>query len=152
MRCLHAAARCGVSTTPARGEGRIEIIFCSADNDTASFLSYFQKQPWLAIPNGDQLNADLQKLFGVEGYPTLVVVDAHTGELITTKARMNVMSDPKGDGFPWVPKAAVDADAEGPDGINETPSLCVLLDGCDAEARVCDRCDNTGCRGARGNR
>ena len=117
------------------GKG-LEIIFCSADNDTASFLSYFQKQPWLAIPNGDPRNADLQKLFGVEGYPTLVVVDAHTGELITTKARMNVMSDPKGDGFPWVPKAAVDADAEGPDGINETPSLCVLLDGCDAEARA----------------
>ena len=117
------------------GKG-LEVIFCSADRDAAAFRDYFAKQPWLAIPNGDRRVGDLEKVFGVGGYPTLVLVDAQTGEVITKKARGRVAKDPTGEAFPWYPSDAVNADDEGPDDVNETPSLCVLLDTCDAATRA----------------
>jgi len=109
----------------------LEIIFVSSDRDNASFLSYYGTMPWLAIPNGDKRKGMLSKRFGVQGIPTFVLVDAKTGNTITTKARGNVSSDPTGAEFPWLPKALVNMATDGPEGINEETSLCVMLEGCD---------------------
>jgi len=70
----------------------------------------------------------------VQGIPTFVIVDGATGETINANARGKVSSDPKGAEFPWMPKALVDMTEDGPEGINETAALCVMMEGCDAAA------------------
>jgi len=109
----------------------LEIIFVSSDRDQKSFLEYYGEMPWLAIPNGDKRKGMLSKRFGVQGIPSFVLVDGKTGETITTNARGNVSSDPEGKEFPWFPKALVNMTTDGPEGINEELSLCVMLEGCD---------------------
>jgi nucleoredoxin len=110
----------------------LEIIFVSSDKSQAEFKEYYDTMPWLAIPNGDKRKGLLSSRFGVSGIPTLVIVDGATGETINTNGTGKVRSDPTGAEFPWVPKALVDMTEDGPDGINETTSLCVMMEGCDA--------------------
>lgn len=84
----------------------LEIVFASSDKDQAAFDEYFAEMPWLALPYGDRALKDkLSKKYGVSGIPTLVIVDAKTGELVTKKARGNVSKDPKAEHFPWKPKS-----------------------------------------------
>lgn len=109
----------------------LEIVFVSSDRDQASFMEYYGTMPWLAIPQGDPRKNKLSKLFGVEGIPTFVLVDAGTGETINGNARGKVSSDPTGAKFPWIPPALVDLDEDGPDGINDELSLVALLEQCD---------------------
>lgn len=112
----------------------LEIIFVSSDRDQASFLEYFGSMPWLAIPNGDERKGALSKRFGVSGIPSLVVVDAQTGETLSPDARGAVSADPTGEELPWRPKPLKNLSAgEGVDGINDEAALVVLLEGCDAE-------------------
>ena len=62
----------------------IEIVFVSGDRDEASFSKYFQSMPWLAIPF-DQLQAvkaSLNMTYGVRGIPSLVILDAVSGEVV----------------------------------------------------------------------
>lgn len=83
-----------------------ELVFASSDRDQKSFDEYFHEHPWLALPFEDRKAKDkLSKKFKVQGIPTLVVVDKN-GETVTTSARNNVMQDPKGERFPWIPKKA----------------------------------------------
>jgi len=110
---------------------KLEIIFVSSDKSPAEFKEYYAEMPWLAIPNGDKRKDTLSSRFGVQGIPTFVLIDGETGETISDNARGKVASDPTGAEFPWFPKALVDME-DGPEGINESPSLCVLMEGCDA--------------------
>merc|ERR1719152_823109 len=115
----------------------LEIIFVSSDRDQKSFMEYYGEMPWLAIPNGDKRKGQLSKLFGVEGIPSFALVDVATGETITTEARGSVSADPTGAEFPWYPKALNNLSAgEGVSGINEEVALCVMLEGCDADAKA----------------
>ena len=107
----------------------LEIIFVSSDRDAASFKEYYETMPWLAIPNGDPRKSKLSSLFNVEGIPSFVIVDASTGETINGNARGKISTDPMGSEFPWHPKALNELDS--PDGINDEPALCVMLEGCD---------------------
>jgi len=109
----------------------LQIVFVSSDRDQQSFLEYYGTMPWLAIPQGDKRKNLLSKRFGVRGIPSFVLVDAATGETINGNARGKVSADPTGAEFPWHPKALVDMTADGPEGINEELSLCVMLEGCD---------------------
>jgi len=82
---------------------KFEIIFASSDRDQAAFDEYYGEQPWLALPYSDRtLKDSLSKKFKVQGIPTLVIVDKD-GNTITTDGRSEVMSDPTGENFPWVP-------------------------------------------------
>jgi len=112
----------------------LEVIFVSSDKSQAEFKEYYDTMPWLAIPNGDKRKGLLNTRFGVQGIPTFVIVDGATGETINANARGKVSSDPKGAEFPWMPKALVDMTEDGPEGINETAALCVMMEGCDAAA------------------
>ncbi len=104
-----------------------EIIFVSSDRNQSGFEEYFAEMPWLALPYSDRTRKDqLSKHFGVQGIPTLVMLDAG-GEVISTSARKSIASDPKGKEFPWYPKAV--NSVEEPDGINDTPSLVMFMEG-----------------------
>lgn len=50
------------------------------------------------------IQGKLSKKFKVQGIPTLVFIEANTGNLVTTKGRESVGSDPEGKEFPWHPK------------------------------------------------
>jgi len=111
---------------------QLEVIFVSSDRSADEFKDYYGTMPWLAIPNGDKRKGLLSKRFGVSGIPAFVLVDGATGETISENARGRVTADPTGAEFPWHPKALKDISADGPDGINEELSLCVMMEGCDA--------------------
>merc|ERR1719487_271791 len=86
-----------------------------------------------AIPQGDKRKGQLSKLYGVEGIPSFVVLDAETGATINPNARGAVSADPNGESFPWTPPPV--ADLSSPDGINDEASLCLMADGCSKEVR-----------------
>jgi len=122
-------------------EGKdFEIIFCSSDKDEEQFKSYHAEMPWLALPytdEGRKRKAGLSDLFDVSGIPALIMVNGNDGSVINDSARGRVGADPEGKEFPWHPKP-VNELSEGADGINDTPSLIVLMEECDAaeQARV----------------
>jgi len=77
----------------------LEIVFVSSDRDDASFQEYYKEMPWLALPfDAKDKKEALSKKYGVQGIPTLVIVDAKTGELITKDGRA-VCRDVNN--FPW---------------------------------------------------
>jgi len=112
----------------------LEIIFVSSDRDQAAFREYYATMPWLAIPQGDKRKGALSKLFGVSGIPSFALVDAATGETITSNARGKVSSDPEGADFPWYPKALNDMVADMGCNPNEETVLCAMLEGVSDEA------------------
>jgi nucleoredoxin len=80
-----------------------ELVFVSSDRDQAAFDEYYGSMPWVALPyaNRDKKN-ELSQQFKVRGIPTLVVLDPQ-GKLVTANGRSEVMNDPEGTSFPWVP-------------------------------------------------
>merc|ERR1712054_215548 len=112
-----------------------EIIFASSDRTDADFKEYFKEMPWLALPYSDrEAKNKLSKVFGVEGIPSFHIIE-HDGTVINNNGRGAVGGDPEGKEFPWHPKPVNDL-AAGPDGINETPSLIVLMEGVAAEKQA----------------
>jgi len=84
----------------------VELVFVSSDRDEESFKEYYGEMPWLALPFADRdLKGKLSKIFGVNGIPSLVILDKVDGEgnraTINGSARSAVddVSD-----FPWYPK------------------------------------------------
>jgi nucleoredoxin len=109
-----------------------EVVFVSSDKDQSQFDEYFGEMPWLALPYPDRSRKNkLSKLFGVQGIPSLVILDSD-GKVINPSGRGAVGSDPEGKEFPWHPKPV--NDIESPDGINETLSLLVLGEKCEEGA------------------
>jgi nucleoredoxin len=87
----------------AKMKDRLEVVFISSDKDEAQWGTYFAEMPWLALPFSDRTRkTGLSEMYGVRGIPTLVLVDAATGETINVNARSMVDQDPSGAGFPWV--------------------------------------------------
>jgi len=112
-----------------------EIIFASSDRDEASFKEYFETMPWLALPFADREKKEqLSKLFGVNGIPSFHIIE-HDGTVINNNGRSAVGGDPEGAEFPWHPKPVNDLSA-GPDGINDTPSIVVLMEKVAAEKQT----------------
>ena len=87
-----------------------EIIFISSDKDQQQFDSYFAEMPWLGLPFEQRdLKGKLSKKFKVNGIPSLVLLDAKTGKLISTDGRSAISKDPKGEKYPWTPPAPLEA-------------------------------------------
>lgn len=79
-----------------------EVVFVSSDRDEGQWASYFAEMPWLALPFNDRGRKDtIASKFGISGIPTLVLLDAETGATINANARMDVVQNPDGKGFPW---------------------------------------------------
>ncbi len=88
------------------GDKPFEIIFISSDRDHKQFDSYFAEMPWLALPFGQvDLKEKLSQKFEVSGIPTLVLLDANTGAVITADGRAALSKDPAGEKYPWAEQA-----------------------------------------------
>ena len=71
----------------------------SGDSDQAEFDGYFAEMPWCALPyTHREFRDDLEKLYDVEGIPTLVLLDG-TGGLLTSDGREAI--DLGIEFFPW---------------------------------------------------
>lgn len=62
---------------------------------------------WYAVPPGDKRKEQLSTLFEVQGIPSLVILDAATGETINANARGMVGKRPGGRQVPMEAAASV---------------------------------------------
>lgn len=109
----------------------LEVIFVSSDRDEESFGSYFAEQPWLALDFACRKEKEqLSSALGVQGIPSLVILDPQDLSVITKDGHVAISKDSQGHNFPWYPKPVFDL-AEGPDALEETVcviALCELVD------------------------
>ena len=87
-----------------------EVVFISSDKDQKQFDEYFAEMPWLGLPYEQrELKGKLSKKFKVNGIPSLILLDAKTGKVITTDGRSAITKDPKGAKYPWTPPNPLEA-------------------------------------------
>ncbi|CAE7412908.1 NXN [Symbiodinium sp. KB8] len=108
---------------------KFEIIFCSGDRDEASMKEYYKEQreaggKWLAMPY--HRKDDLDPLFEIQGIPTFLIVSPE-GKVINKNGRS--LTGALASEFPWHPP--VIGSLEDPEGINETPCMCLMLESCE---------------------
>jgi len=114
-----------------------EIIYVSSDKGDKEFEEYYESMPWMSIPYSDEdRRTALNSRFGVEGIPTLAIVDYDSGLTITKDGREAVSSDPTGQEFPWTPKPVNELSRMNAGGLNDTAALIVFLSDSDEEKKV----------------
>lgn len=112
-----------------------EVVFVSSDREEDAFKEYFSEQPWLALDYSDRKRKEqLSSLFGVQGIPTLVIVDAD-GSVITKEGVSAVRCDPTGNDFPWHPKPVSNLKA-GPGSINAVTTVVAFCETSDAATQA----------------
>jgi hypothetical protein len=78
----------------ARGHGywpkNLAAVFISSDRDEASFAQYYNEMPWFAMPFNQMRSQMLGAQFGVQGIPTVVVLNGRTGALISANGKMDI--------------------------------------------------------------
>lgn len=84
---------------------KVELVFCSLDQQEDEYKDYTSKMPWLSMPFEAKETQVMANKYGAQGIPHLVVVDGATGEVITDDGTDGVGSDPEGAKFPWKPKS-----------------------------------------------
>ncbi|RUS77603.1 hypothetical protein EGW08_014642 [Elysia chlorotica] len=96
--CRNFTPVLGEYYTKLRGAGKkFQVVFVSSDRDEGGAGEYYSSMPWLMVPYSDRAKKDeLASKYGVSGIPTLVLVNAKTGELITKDGRKVVSDDPEG--------------------------------------------------------
>ena len=73
---------------------QFDIVFVTSDRSQSDADIYFKDMPWKALPFVDRARKDaLSAKFGVQGIPTLVLLDEH-GNVITLDGRSALMSKP----------------------------------------------------------
>ena len=65
---------------------KFEVIFISLDKNENEFNEYFSKMPWKSLPFNNEQSEELSEFFGVQGIPTLVLVD-YEGNVLTGQGR-----------------------------------------------------------------
>ena len=70
----------------------MEIVFCSNDGNEAAFERNFATMPWLAVPYAEEQRIqNLKQRYGINGIPTLVVLDYRRGgELVSYDGRADL--------------------------------------------------------------
>jgi len=113
----------------------VEVVFVSGDKGPEEFKEYLGEMPWWAVPIEQKGSIEeLNNLFEHRGIPHLVFVEKSTGKLITNNGRAAVSVETFIEDFPYHPKPVNDLSVTA-DGINEYPSLVVLLNKAPAEQR-----------------
>jgi nucleoredoxin len=110
-----------------------EILFVSSDRSEDQFKEYYGEMPWACLPFGDRdTKKKLSSHFGVQGIPSLVLLDVGNGSAENIKVlNENTVGSVRGDkesgfaNFPWSPKLVSDID-QACEGISEKPSLVVI--------------------------
>ena len=110
---------------------KFALVFVSSDKDQRAFDEYFGEMPWHALPFARRDDKEaLSSALGVEGIPTLAVLDKDFN-VITTSARGDVDAAPEALEFPWPPKPMGDlargVEAAGYD-INAKPALVLFME------------------------
>lgn len=106
---------------------KMEILFVSSDRDQKAFDEYFAEQPWKALSFSQRdKKTVLSDMFGVEGIPSFVVLDAE-GNVITKDGRSKVEKDQLGANFPeaWLPQPINDCNDD-PSDLNSEVCFLVL--------------------------
>lgn len=67
-----------------------EIIYVSDDKNEKEFQTHYAMMPWYAFPFGDPRIKQVKKKYTVVGVPFLIVVEATTGMLVTTRGRKDI--------------------------------------------------------------
>jgi len=120
----------------AAGRDDFEFVFVSSDKDEDSFNEYAGTMPWLSLPFSRRKEKEaLSSLFGVNGIPTLVTLDADL-KAINKDARGPADNDPTGKSFPWFPLPVEDISTTvscGGSDVNEKPAVVILCDGASSE-------------------
>jgi len=108
------------------GDTKVEFIFNTWDRDAGSHKSYWnEKMDFLTRKYDDKnVRSGLDKMFEVSGIPTLAIVDAKTGQLITKDARGKIDSDPEAKEFPWEKQPVGFMGGEVVDALNS--SVCCM--------------------------
>ena len=78
-----------------KDDAKLEIVYVSSDSSIPEFEGYYAKMPWLAIPSAQgsaAIKNNLAQTLKITGIPTLVIIDAKTGEFISGTARGDVTS------------------------------------------------------------
>ena len=71
---------------------RLEVVLCSIDGNEAAFERNFGDMPWAAVPyNEDQRIQNLKQKFGINGLPTLIVLDKR-GDVISYDGRLDIQN------------------------------------------------------------
>jgi len=69
-----------------------EIVFVSRDRTKSAYTSYYAEMTWASVeydaPNN--LRDKLMQDFGIQGIPSLLVLDAKSGKLLNDKARTDI--------------------------------------------------------------
>ena len=69
---------------------KIEIVFCSLDGNEAAFERNYGEMPFCAVPYSDEQRIqNLKQRYGINGIPTLVVLDKK-GEIISFEGRVDI--------------------------------------------------------------
>ena len=71
----------------------LEVIFISSDEDEKAFSKYYDSQPWAAVPFSSPETQTLGAKFGVRGIPSLIVLNAKTGEVVDQDGRSTVLAN-----------------------------------------------------------
>lgn len=103
-----------------------EVVFCSLDNDEKEYKEYYGSMPWMTLGYNSPIVQKLKNILGFEGIPTLVLCNTEM-EPITDDGVSSVKSTGV-EGFPWLPSAVKDLNAE-PDDINARRCLVAFMDG-----------------------
>ena len=83
---------CSDEDTPFR------IVFVSSDKTLSEFSSYFNSMPFLALPySASGIKRKLSNIFSIRGIPSLVVLDAKTGKILSSNGRNDIVSAKGGD-------------------------------------------------------
>ena len=107
---------------------KFELIFASSDKTNDEFNDYYKEMPWMALPYADRaLKERLAKFYGCKGIPMLVVINAQTGETVTTDGTSRIASEDYLDDYPYLPKVVYDI-SESLDGIDEGAALILVQD------------------------
>jgi len=75
-----------------------EMVFLSSDKNEGEFTNYHKEMPWLALPYSNRrAKKKLSNKFGVEGIPTLILLDPKTGEVTNEEGRAAIFEQE----YPW---------------------------------------------------
>jgi len=90
-------------------EKDFEIVFVSWDRDEDSFKNYHKEQPWLAVPYSNaEGKTTLNEKYEVNGIPTLILLEADTGNTISRESP-NVIMRYGASGFPFTSERLAEA-------------------------------------------
>eukprot|EP00286_Rhodomonas_abbreviata_P020042 CAMPEP_0181296072 /NCGR_PEP_ID=MMETSP1101-20121128/4496_1 /TAXON_ID=46948 /ORGANISM="Rhodomonas abbreviata, Strain Caron Lab Isolate" /LENGTH=196 /DNA_ID=CAMNT_0023400887 /DNA_START=478 /DNA_END=1065 /DNA_ORIENTATION=+ len=79
-----------------------EVVMLPADRNETEFREHCSTLPWVTTSFKDRrLMMQLMGRLGVGGFPSLVLLDASTGHVLSTEGRKAVTADPSAAAFPW---------------------------------------------------